>query len=158
MKEGMLEVLIYLFENYIVDELSFEPDHEGLTEELEGAGFPNAEIDKAFHWLEELLDVCESDLAQTAALSSIRFYDDREVAVLGRTGIELLIHFVNIGVLNQSSREMVIERAMALGVNDIGLDHIRWVVLMVLSNQPGFDEISEWIEVIITEKMLPVIH
>ena len=28
MKEGMLEVLIYLFENYIFDGDSFEPDQE----------------------------------------------------------------------------------------------------------------------------------
>jgi len=41
MKEGMLGVLIYLFENYIVDELSFDPDQDELTEELEGAGFPS---------------------------------------------------------------------------------------------------------------------
>ena len=45
MKEGMLEVLIYLFENYIVDELSLDPDQDELAQELVGAGFASAEID-----------------------------------------------------------------------------------------------------------------
>ena len=39
MKEDMLEVLIYLFENYIVDGVSFEPGQDELAKELVGAGF-----------------------------------------------------------------------------------------------------------------------
>jgi len=158
MKEGMLEVLIYLFENYIFDELSFDPDQEELAEELEGAGFPSIEIDKAFGWLEDLLDVCEEGQTFMSANSSTRFYHQKETLCLGCEGIELLTNFVDIGVLNQVSREMVIDRVMALGVNSLGLDHIRWIVLLVLSNQPGFDEISEWAEELITQQMLPVLH
>jgi len=161
MKDGMLSVLIYLFENYIIDELSFDPDQDELTEELEGAGFPSVEIDKAFIWLEDLLDVCEGDLENQTNLpahDSIRFYDEKEVLILGQQGISLLNRFVDVGVLNYVSREMVIDRVMALGPNKVGIDHIRWVVLMVLSNQPGFDEISAWAEVIIAQEKLPVLH
>ena len=61
MKEDMLEVLIYLFENYIVDGVSFEPGQHELAQELEGAGFAGEEIDKAFVWLEDLMDICEQD-------------------------------------------------------------------------------------------------
>ena len=161
MKEGMLGVLIYLFENYIVDELSFDPDQGELTEELEGAGFPSVEIDKAFIWLEELLDACEvdhQDKSNFPSRDSIRFYDQKEVSSIGQKGISLLTRLVDAGVLNYVSREMVIDRVMALGSNKVGIDHIRWVVLMVLSNQPGFDEISAWAEVIITQEKLPVLH
>jgi uncharacterized protein Smg (DUF494 family) len=41
---------------------------------------------------------------------------------------------------------------------DVTLDHIKWVVLMVLSNRPGFDEIAEWAEVVVSDDLLPVIH
>ena len=61
MKEDMLEVLIYLFENYIIDSYSFEPGQEELAKELVSAGFPDGEVDKAFVWLEGLLEVCERD-------------------------------------------------------------------------------------------------
>jgi len=77
---------------------------------------------------------------------------------MGQQGIALLTRFVDVGVLSYVSREMVIDRVMALGPNKVGIDHIRWVVLMVLSNQPGFDEVSAWAEVIITQEKLPVLH
>ena len=103
MKEGMLEVLIYLFENYIFDELSFDPDQEELAEELEGAGFPSIEIDKAFGWLEDLLDVCEEGQTFMSANSSTRFYHQKETLCLGCEGIKLLTNFVDIGCLLYTS-------------------------------------------------------
>jgi len=72
MKEDMLEVLIYLFENYIIDGVSFEPGHDELAEELVGAGFAGEEIDKAFVWLEDLMDICEQDENQRLSFGSAK--------------------------------------------------------------------------------------
>ena len=47
---------------------------------------------------------------------------------------------------------------MALDSEDLSEDVIRWVVLMVLSNQPGFEDIAEWTEVVVNEGAVPVIH
>jgi uncharacterized protein Smg (DUF494 family) len=47
---------------------------------------------------------------------------------------------------------------MALESAEVTFDHIKWVVLMVLSNQPGFAEIAEWAEVVVSEDLLPAIH
>ena len=143
----MLEVLIYLFENYIVDGVSFEPGQDELAKELVGAGFAGEEIDKAFVWLEDLLDICEQDgsrHSQRHASSSLRFYTDDEAQRLNIEGQSLLSRLVNVGVLDQFSREMVIDRVMALDSREVNIDHIKWVVLMVLSNQPGFAEIAGW--------------
>jgi Smg protein len=161
MKEDMLEVLIYLFENYIVDGVSFEPGQTELAQELVGAGFPSEEIDKAFIWLEDLLGICDQDGSKQGrlpAISSIRMYTKQETQCLQIAGQSLLTRLVNIGVLDQFSREMVIDRVMALDSIDVTIDHIKWVVLMVLSNQPGFDEIAEWAEVIVSDDLAPVIH
>jgi len=161
MKEDMLEVLIYLFENYIIDGVSFEPGQDELAKELVGAGFAGEEIDKAFIWLEDLLDICEQENLQhghTQASSSIRIYTSEEQARLQLEGQSLLMRLVNVGVLDQFSRETVVDRVMALDSIDVNLDHIKWVVLMVLSNQPGFDEIAEWAEVVVSEEMVPIIH
>ena len=48
MKENMLEVLMYLFENYMIEGNEFEPDQEILSAELSRAGFGDGEINKAF--------------------------------------------------------------------------------------------------------------
>ena len=161
MKEDMLEVLIYLFENYIVDGASFGTGQDELTKELVGAGFGDEEIDKAFVWLEDLLDICEQDQSQqlqTQAMSSIRVYTNQEIKCLGKEGQVLLSRLVNAGVLDTFSREMVIDRVMALGSSNVNIEHIKWVALMVLSNQPGFAEIAEWAEVVVTDELVPVFH
>lgn len=161
MKEDMLEVLIYLFENYVIDGGTFEPGQDELARELAGAGFDGAEIDKAFVWLEDLL--CISDqhagsLQQQPSSSAMRFYTDEESDRLQLAGQSLLIKLVEAGVLDQFSREMVIDRVMALDSEDVNIDHIKWVVLMVLSNQPGFEDIAEWAEVVVTDDLLPTFH
>jgi Smg protein len=161
MKEDMLEILIYLFENYIIDSDTFEPGQEELAEELAGAGFPGEEIEKAFVWLEDLLDIVEQDAPQTTELftsNSLRFYTPDEARRLKIEGQSLLTRLVDAGVLDQWSRETVIDRVMALDSLDVDIDHIKWVVLMVLSNQPGFAEIADWAEVVVSDELIPVIH
>ena len=161
MKEDMLEVLIYLFENYIIDSDTFEPGQDELAEELAGAGSPSEEIEKAFVWLEDLLDIVEQDAHQPTtafASSSLRFYTADEAERLKISGQSLLTRLVDAGVLDHSSRETVIDRVMALDSLDVDIDHIKWVVLMVLSNQPGFSEIADWAEVVVADELIPVIH
>lgn len=161
MKEDMLEVLVYLFENYIADGLDWDTDHTEIEEELLGAGFDGAEIDKAFLWLEELLTVCDQEsitLFNTQTTNLIRHYAEDESARLGSEGQALLARLVGIGVLDLNSREMVIDRVMALDSRDVNVDHIKWVVLMVLSNQPNFEEVAEWAETIVSDGLVPLIH
>ena len=162
MKENMLEVLIYLFENYIINSDSFDPGQEELAKELIGAGFPDGEVDKAFVWLEGLLDVCERDSGefswQAAAVTSMRFYSSEETIRLKLEGQALLTRLVNAGLLDEWSRETVIDRVIALDSAEVTIDHIKWVVLMVLSNQPGFSDISEWAEAVVSEDLLTALH
>ena len=161
MKEDILEVLIYLFENYMVDGVSFESGQDELARELIGAGFDGEEIDKAFVWLEGLMNIYQQDEAQRFSVQthqSIRFLTEQERQRLSLEAQSLLSRLVGVGVLDQYSREMVIDRVMALDLVDVNLDHVRWVVLMVLSNQPEFYEIAEWAEVIISDARLPVFH
>ncbi len=161
MKEDMLEVLFYLFENYIVDGIEWDTGHTEIEEELLGAGFESKEIDKAFQWLEDLLVVCEQDsitLFNNQNVNLIRHYSDDEVSRLGDQGRALITRLVYSGVLDLNSREMVIDRVMALDSHHVNIDHIKWVVLMVLSNQPGFDDIAEWAETVVGEGAAFVVH
>ena len=90
--------------------------------------------------------------------NAFRFYTSDEMQQLNFDGLALITRLVNVGVLDQFLREMVIDRVMALDSVQVNIDHVRWVILMVLSNRPGFDDIAEWAEVIVTDDMVPVIH
>jgi Smg protein len=52
----------------------------------------------------------------------------------------LLLSLEQAGILNALQREIVIDRLMALDAEDFDLEQVRWVVLMVLSSQPGQEQ------------------
>lgn len=54
MKENVLDVLMFLFENYLYDEPEEAPDRDSLEENFHQAGFTAGEIEKAFNWLDGL--------------------------------------------------------------------------------------------------------
>ncbi len=54
MKENIFDVLMYLFENYMEDEIEMLPDSDVIRTELQEAGFESCEVNKAFDWLDSL--------------------------------------------------------------------------------------------------------
>src|SRR3546814_12645910 len=50
------------------------------------------------------------------------------------------------GILDPAQRELVLDRAMALDQDELDLDDLKWVVLMVLFNQPGSEAAYAWME------------
>ena len=57
-----------------------------------------------------------------------------------------LIFLEQQNVISAAQRELVIDRAMALDQDDIDVDDMKWVVLMVLFNQPGSEAAFAWME------------
>lgn len=147
MKENVLDVLLYLFENYMIEGAEFEPDHESLSIELAQAGFGDGEIDKAFHWLEDLSDMCErpAEPAEASRASSVRHFSSEEVGRLDSEARGFLLGLEQRGVVDPSTRELIIDRVMALETDEIDLEHLKWVTMMVLCNQPAREDIG-WTE------------
>jgi len=147
MKESVLDVLMYLFEHYLDEETEVDSDQESLRSELVGAGFPEAEISKAFAWLEGLTAEHEEGGAiEVARVGSVRIYTDDEMGRLDTRCRGFLIFLEQVGVLDGLSRELVIDRVMALEDEEMDLDQLKWVVLMVLFNQPGRESAYAWME------------
>jgi Smg protein len=142
MKESVLDILIYLFENYFDAEASVapEPDRDTLKEELERAGFSEREVGRALEWLEQLADPersgAQSGLDQ-APSRSVRVFDAREQARLDTDCRGYIQYLENIGIVNVAQRELVIDRLLALDARQIEIEQVKWVVLMVLFSQPG---------------------
>jgi Smg protein len=138
MKESVLDILIYLFENYFdaERELAPEPDRDTLKDELERAGFSEREVGRALEWLEQLC----ADPERAGAIPptrSIRVFDAREQTRLDTDCRGYILYLENIGIVNAAQRELVIDRLLALDARQIDIEQVKWVVLMVLFSQPG---------------------
>jgi len=159
MKEGVLDILIYLFENYFDGELDEgdEPDRETLKLELEHAGFPAGDVERALCWLEALAaDPARSPATPTGR--AIRVFGPLEQARLDVDCRGFLVHLENVGILSPTQRELVIERLMALEGDDIDLEKLKWVVLMVLFSQPGQETAFSRMEDLVFEERPGAVH
>ena len=133
----MFEVLMFLFENYMDGGVALKMDSDAIVNELERAGFDRHEIDRALDWLDGLVTT------QTAVASfpgqfsgSMRHYTPEECERLDVESRGFLLYLEQLGILDSVSREVVLDRVMALDIGDIDLRRIRWVVLMALFNRP----------------------
>ena len=145
MKENVLDVLLYLFENYMYEEPEFNPDRQSLHVELAEAGFPYIEINKAFDWLDGLLSG-ELKLGLPESSDTIRVFAPREMAKLNCECRGFLLHLAQMQTLTPMYRERVIDRVMALESEQIDLEQLKWIVMMVLFNQPGNEAAYSWME------------
>ncbi len=159
MKEDVLDVLMYLFEHYMDEDIAMEADPETLKTQLREAGFLSTEINKAFTWLEDLSVLQEgAETHPSYGGRSIRVFSSTEEKKLDVECRGFLIFLEQMGVLNGASRELVIDRIMALESLEIDLDQVKWVVLMVLFNQPGLEEAFTWMENMVMEEFQQPLH
>ncbi|MEX0951625.1 MAG: DUF494 domain-containing protein [Gammaproteobacteria bacterium] len=159
MKETVLDVLMYLFDNYIEDDVEFSPDEDALRLELKEAGFGDHQVSKAFDWLEGLAMQKEGiTLPVLSQHPSMRILSEDESNKLDTECYGYLLFLEQIGVLDGNDRELVIDRLMALETDDIELQQLKWVVLMVLFNQPGKEAAFTWVEDIVMEEFNASLH
>jgi Smg protein len=159
MKESVLDILIYLFENYFDADLDCapEPDRDTLRDELERAGFSEREVGRALEWLEQL----SADPNRTGAIPgsrAIRIFDAREQARLDTECRGYILYLENIGIISPAQRELVIDRLLALDVQQIDIEQVKWVVLMVLFSQPGQQSAYLRMEDLVFDNRLQVVH
>ncbi|MEE4218147.1 MAG: DUF494 domain-containing protein [Xanthomonadales bacterium] len=146
MKENVLDVLMYLFENYFYEETEDQPDRASLEQNLHEAGFTNGEIEKAFKWLDGLAEQRFQPEFKMHTDEPVRIFVDSEVNRLDTDCRDFLMYLSNCGVLDAQRRELVLDRLMALEADEIYLEDVKWVVLMVLFNQPGQEANFAWME------------
>lgn len=160
MKENMLDVLMYLFENYYMDDDSeLDADRESLQVELLEAGFPPAEIVKAFDWLDSLAQYRDTEIPEVQTAQSIRIFTDSECSRLDVECRGFLLFLEQVGILTPASRELVVDRVMALDTeNEVDIDQLKWVILMVLFNQPGEEAAYAWMEDLVFDEYTGRLH
>ena len=141
---SVLDILIYVFDRYMLDEVPEVPEREHLARDLERAGFTHANVERALDWLAEL--ACERDRSPDAqediptegpTSTAVRVFSDGELARLSTECRGFLFTLERLGILSPRQREIVIDRMMALDADELDTEQLKWVVLMVLSSQPG---------------------
>ena len=157
MKENVFDVLMYLFENYYMDEDNpVTPDRESVQQELSQAGFPTLEINRAFLWMEGLAS--EPNPPDTQSDRSLRLFSNVEMQRLDSACRGFILFLEQMDVLTPASRELAIDRAMALENEDFDLEQLKWVILMVLINQPGEEAAYTWVEDLVSDSLSNQLH
>ncbi|MCC6472241.1 MAG: DUF494 domain-containing protein [Burkholderiales bacterium] len=144
----MFEVLVYLFENYY--QADTYPDQDTLARRLHAAGFGNSDITEALDWLQSLSRGAESTLPETLENSvSLRAYSREEMLKLSTDSRGFLMFLESARVISPLLRELIIERALALDADHVGLEKFKVIVLMVLWARRGS------VDTLILDELLP---
>jgi Smg protein len=154
MTDNILDVLTYMFD-YLFEEADQDNTHEiddtELKAHLSDAGFDVVGIDKALNWLENIATLQDGKIKPFSTIyqSSIRIYTYAEQQRLDIKARGFLLFMENIGQLDASQREMIIEQVMSLGETKIDLEDLKWVVMMVLGNSIDSEISAQWLESIV---------
>lgn len=136
---SVLDILIYVFDHYMLEDTPDVPERETLAHDLERAGFSAPNVARALDWLADLAG--ERHRPEFAAgPRAIRVYAGGELARMSTESRGFLLTLERTGILSPAQREIVIDRLLALDAEELSIDQLKWVVLMVLSSQPGQGE------------------
>jgi Smg protein len=159
MKENVIDVLMFLFDNYLSIEEGMPTDEVTLATELEEAGFEAKNITKAFDWLGELAEIKQAEKVTVHTKGkAIRVYLPQEQHKLDVGCRGFLHQLETMGLLDTSTREIIIDRAMAIESPQLGLGEFKRIVGLVLLNSGEHDEMLAWIEDLIYDDHDAILH
>ena len=157
MKESVLDILIHLFENFLDADDDSAPSRDALKQDLEQAGYPETDIERALAWLESL--AADPDRAMNEGTArAVRVFSGHEQVRLDTDVRGYLLHLENLGILSAAQREVVIDRLLALEADDIDIEQLKWVVLMVLFSQPGQENAYQRMEDLVFDERRDAMH
>ena|SRR3990167_5410585 len=155
----MFEILMFLFENYMDGNVAIATDPHIVVTELEQAGFNRNEIGRALDWLDGLNRMQEAIPAPIVpGQHAMRYYAPQECEQLGLEGRGFLLYLEQLSILDAKTREIVIDRLMALDRHELNLNRIKWVVLIALFNQPDKKSALSLLQDMILSDAFSVLH
>ena len=158
MTGSVLDILIYVFDRYMLDEVPEVPEREHLVRDLERAGFAQANVERALDWLADLAGERDRPPLDKGRGPTVRIFSDGELARLSTECRGFLFTLERLGILSPQQREIVIERMLALDADELDTEQLKWVVLMVLSSQPGQELAFERLEDLVSDAHPSVPH
>lgn len=124
----MIDILFYLFEHYLPDAC---PEPAALARKLMAAGFEDDDISEAMDWLAGFADAAPAPAA-LAASTATRLYHEAEIARLPAECRGFIGFLEQADAIDATTRELILERALALSDEEIPLAKLKGIVLMVV--------------------------
>jgi Smg protein len=158
---SVLKVLIYVYDHYMLADPADVPERRYMLEDLQRRGFSVSEVVHAMEWLSALVSdqraaLGPADVHQDSG--GLRIFADGELSRLSADSRAFLMLLDRQHVLSPQQRELVIERALALDVAEVDVEQLKWVVLLVLSSQPGQESAFARFESVMSGSGGPVRH
>ena len=150
MTGSVLDILFYVFDQYMLAESHEVPERETLAADLERAGFGRPNVERALDWLADLAGERSRPAMATRAL---RVFSDEEIKRIATPCRGYLLQLEQQGILSPLQREIVIDRLIALDGDDVDIERLKWLVLMVLSSQPGQEQACALMEDIVFDDL-----
>jgi Smg protein len=129
----MFDILMYLFESYFY--AGSYPDSDKLSLKLSAAGFEDEDIRRTLAWLSGLKQLTQADYPAAINQSGPRCYAELEMQRISTDALCFLAFWEQSGMISPVEREMILDRAVALGRENLPLDKIKLITLIVLWNQ-----------------------
>jgi Smg protein len=137
---SVLKVLIYVYDHYMLADPADVPERQRMLEDLQKRGFSVSEVVQAMEWLSALVGDQRASPSPAEAepdRGALRIFADGELSRLSADCRAFLMLLDRQHVLTPQQRELVIERALALDIDEVEVEQLKWVVLLVLSSHPG---------------------
>ena len=157
MKQTVVDVLMYLFENIIGEDLPFDAENILVFDRLEEMGFPQHEILRAFDWLQDLADFEQKPLSTEEQLTSVRVYSELEMMLLDPECVGFLMYLEETGLLTATTRELILDRVIALDV-ELDVEQLKWIVMIVLYSHPDEENAFAWMESMVFDPIVSYMH
>lgn len=151
MNDNTVELLLYLFENYIYGNKNSDINEKSIQQGLSQAGFATLTIDSAFSWLESLQVDIESFQNMTIQNNSFRVFAYTENHKIDEDCQDFILYLNNSGILNNVQREILINAIMKPEINQFDVDDLQWLALMVLFSQPDQEQAFANLEALLFE-------
>lgn len=140
----MFEVLVFMFENYFTHHETL--DDAVMEQELSAAGFEQDDILGAFDWFQQMQSMFSAPLFDYShEKTAIRIFSSNECKRINTESLGFLVFLQQAKVINDVERDLIVERAMALDTNRLGIEEMRWITMMALWSQ-GRDKDYSFVE------------
>ena len=132
MQERILEIIVYLLNE--LQQGRSGKDQVDLTRDLLVKGYTDVEVNLAFSWIFNYLknppiENCSNHINYDNHLED---YPEFERLVISPDAYGFLLQLIQFGVIKESDIEMFIERAVAYGKDDIGVDDLKSIIATIL--------------------------
>jgi Smg protein len=129
----MFDILMFLFESYFY--AGSYPDSDKLSLKLSAAGFEDDDIHRALDWLSGLKQLTQADYPAAINLSGPRCFAELETRRISLEALRFVSFWEHNKIITPVEREMILDRAVALGRENLPLDKVKLITLLVLWNQ-----------------------